>query len=225
MEPVPDHLDIDCRQRVYLARYGQSIEAVSFEDVAALSDAVAGRLGRPTLALGRRCNGSPEDYLHFRRLLKLAAEQLPRDETWYDPRTVSGVRVALETALVTQCKVRLHYGDPSTGTELATGESADGFVRRAGDTELPHLLLCASPKPGAGSRPTGSRAGQRIYDNAIVRITSLKDHYDLWCHPRFAPPQGETVPLLNGRVRLLRGRVVHEFADDRSAVRHLTQQA
>lgn len=217
MEPVPDHLGIDHRQRVYLARFGQSVEAVSFDDVAVLTDALAGRLGRPALALGRPCAGAPDDYLQYRRVLKLAAERLPTNETWYHPRTPTGARTALESARVTKRKVRLHFGSQETGAECLTGEPAEGYIQRRGDALL-HPVLCASPDAGC--------AGVRIFDQAVIRVADLHGHCDLWCHPRFTPPQREVVTLLNGRARVLaRSGVIAEFQDEHHAMRHLAAAA
>lgn len=186
-------LEVDLRRRVYIERFASSVEAVSFDDVLTVGNALAGMLKRPTLAIGTHCEGDVESYRRYRQLLRLAAQSPLTSETWFHPATPRSVRSALEAARIARRPVRLYYGDVATGRDLMVLTGTVGYIGRRG-TVLQFPVLCPSAE---------STHGSRIHDNALVRIEYVHDHIDLWRHPRYHLPRLDRVHLPDGRVRLV----------------------
>lgn len=186
-------LTIDSRQRVFIDRHAGSLEAVSFTDVFDITNALAGRLKVPAMAIASTAIGSVESYRRFRLLLAKAARDLPRDETWFHPRTSRDVRQALEEARIARHRVRLYYGDAVTGLDAMELADTVGYVGRGGAV-LQHPVLLAHP---------ADRLGVRIHDPAVVRVALIEHCVDLWRHPHYHLPHLDFVPLLSGQARVV----------------------
>jgi len=202
-------LTVDYRARLYLVRWIDSVEAISFDDVVQLSNALAGRLGQPSLALGD-ADGSEAQFERFQELLARAAQELPINETFYHPRTRRAVRQALEQARLQRRRVRIYYGDPVSGLDSCLPPQV-GYVGRRGE-QLQWPIL---------SSAAGLCTGTRIHSASLVRVESLSEYVDLYRHERYHLPPIDFIPLLDGQARLLVGGVANDFADDVQARRWL----
>jgi hypothetical protein len=204
-------LTVDSRQRVFIDRHAGSLEAVSFTDVFDITNALAGRLKVPAMAIASTAIGSVESYRRYRLLLAKAARELPRDETWFHPRTSRDVRQALEEARIARHRVRLYYGDAVTGLDAMELADTVGYVGRGGGV-LQHPVLLAHP---------ADRFGVRVHDPAVVRIALLDHCVDVWCHPQYHLPHLDFVPLLSGQARVVvDGRQDVDFDDDSAMKRY-----
>lgn len=213
MQPNPfPGLRIDRRERLYIERRGHSVDAISFEDVLDITNALAGRLRLPSLAISSSELGSVDAYRRYRLLLTKAAGKLPTDESWYHPRTPAQARQALETARIARYRVRLYYGDPATGRDAMEIVNTVGYIGRRGH-DLPLPVLLAQP---------GDRHGTRIHSAALVRVAALDHHVDLWQHPRYHLPRLDCAPLLDGQARVvIDGTLDVDFNNDREATKYL----
>lgn len=199
------NVEIDHRAKLYLVRFGASVEAISFDDVRDLTNALAGYLGRPAMGTSAACTGSLDDYARYRALMVMAASHSTSHETWFHPRTAPAAKAALECARITKQRVRLYYGNQANGLDSLHTDNASGYVGRRGEV-LQFPTLCPSREHSLGLR---------IHDNAVVRIELLDSFVDLWRHPNYRLPRLDYVPLLDGRARLvIDGKRELDFAND-----------
>ncbi len=202
--PFPG-LSVDPRNRLFLERHGSTVESVSFTDVYDITNALAGRLKQPAMALAETDIGSVESYRRYRLMVAKAARELPPTEPWYHPRTTREVRLALENARINRLRVRLFFGDPATGLDRMELADTVGYIGHQG-AELQHPVLLAKP---------GDRHGVRIHDAAVVRITAVDHHCALYQHRHYHLPVLNYVPLLSGQTRVVvDGQMDVDFDDD-----------
>lgn len=208
---IESSLRIDARARVYLLQRGVSVEAVSFDDVVLIANALAGRLGKPSEAIGQTEVGGLGAFVKYRDLLRRAAPLLA-GEIWFHPTTPTKVRFALNQAKACRRRIRIYYGDPVTGRDSLQIGDTIGWVGRSGAT-LPGPVLLAN---------ANDRAGMPIMDNAVVRVQDLQGHYDLYTHPTYSLPEFTVVPMSDASARILiDGNDGIDFANDGQARRWL----
>jgi hypothetical protein len=206
------HVRIDPRARMYVHRYGPRAHGVSFDDVQMVSNALAGRLNVPTLAVADRELGTLAAYQKYRELCKRAAPVLAGD-TWYHPTTASEARQALESARVCRRRVRLYYGDPSTGRDDLEVADTIGWIGRAGAPFAQPVLLASIE----------DRCGVPIWDNAVIRIQDLDAQgCTVYQHAGYHLPDLTVVAIMDGTAEvLIDGHTTQAFDNDDHAQRWL----
>jgi hypothetical protein len=123
-----DTLVVDHARQMYLDRHAGFTASYDFATVTATANALAGRLGVPSLAIGTSEVGSTAAYEKYLSLVRMASAKFKPGDVWYDPRTPVPLRHALETARATRRQVRLFYGDPRTGTDRLATRDVLGYV-------------------------------------------------------------------------------------------------
>lgn len=92
-----------------------------------------------------------------------------RDET---PRSVVHI---LDQCRRHGTRIRVHYGDPSTGEDWGEANDLTGYVGRScGPVKVPLLIY-----------NTRSRGGPPLLDHCIVKITTSRGKRLLFQHPNY----------------------------------------
>ena len=95
--------------------------------------------------------------------------------TSYDMRTRQNVINVLETVRREHIRIRVHYGDISTGKDWNDKYNVTGYVGRStGSIKIPLLIY--------NERSYG---GDSILDHCIVKITESKGKRVLYQHPLY----------------------------------------
>lgn len=200
-------VQIDAQLRAYLIRTGRSVSAVSFDDVVSYSAAIAARRRQPSLAIAPESVGTLDAYRRYRDLVAEAAAQVDKDRPWFHPDASSMACRALIEARLKGCRVRLFYGDTSTGVDAIEVAHTVGWIGRGGQP-FPAPVLLATPQ---------ARHGIPLREQCIVRIQAVDDRYDLYRHPHYRLPSFTRVDAVDGSVRVVvEGGAVIEFPDEQS---------
>ncbi|MTJ94010.1 MAG: hypothetical protein F8N36_14305 [Desulfovibrio sp.] len=126
--------------------------------------------------------GNVVQYEDYRRLLRMADRRGLAD-TWFEPDTPVAVQRVLERVRNSKAKIRIYFGDPTTGKVWIEGTDVIGFVGRStGTLKTPQLLDSLDP-----------RRRTDIPTLNIVRIQDVKTGSDLYRHPGFHLPRLSTV--------------------------------
>lgn len=156
---IDRQLTIEPRLGLYLLRVGRQTEAVSFGELLATTNALAGKLGKPTLAISQREVGTSVAFDRYQSALRLAAQAGQAGGLWFHPSTPEPLRNALASARACGRRVRLYYGDPDTGQcSLATTNNV-GWIGRMSGSALAYPMLMSS---------ADAKAGLRILDSGVV---------------------------------------------------------
>jgi hypothetical protein len=101
--------------------------------------------------------------------------------TTYGGQTPRAVIDVLESARANGQRLRLHWGDTSTGQDWGDVNDVTGRIGRSmGPTRVPILL-----------HNTRSTGGGAILDHCIVKITTSAGGHVLYQHPTYTPPTAE----------------------------------
>ncbi len=101
--------------------------------------------------------------------------------TTYHPDTLQAVQDVLERARQTRTRVRLSYGETTTGQDWNERWDVTGYVSRScGPIHIPILVYNRRSMGGCG-----------ILDHCIVRIATARGNRTLYQHPTFHQPEGK----------------------------------
>lgn len=173
-----DNLVVDHERQIYLDRHAGFTASYDFATVTATANALAGRLGVPSLAIGSSEVGSTEAYEKYLSLVRMASAQFRHGDVWYDPRTPAQLRHALETARATRRQVRLFYGDPRTGLDRLATRDVLGYVGYAA-WSLPHPILLSERQ---------TFVGPRIVELEIVKVIDVDSFLTTYSHSSYHMP-------------------------------------
>lgn len=197
-DPALDRqLTIEPRLGLYLLRVGRQTEAISFGELLATTNALAGRLGKPTLAIAQREVGTSAAFDRYQSALRLAAQAGQTGGLWFHPATPEPLRNALSSARSCGRKVRLYYGDPDTGQcSLATTNNV-GWIGRMSGAVLAYPMLLSS---------LDAKAGLRILDSGVVRVQDLDSAgMVIYEHPHYHLPEMSVSEMPDSTVVVLLG--------------------
>ena len=122
--------------------------------------------------------GSLEQYQQYRDLVAMVGDR--KIGTWFDFNTPAKVRSVLERARKERLKVRLFYGDRSTGRSWMDEYDMLGRVGRStGQLQIPLLI------------EVGEYGGAGILDSCIVRILDATTHDELYRATNYHTPAME----------------------------------
>lgn len=194
---IDRQLTIEPRLGLYLLRVGRQTEAISFSELLATTNALAGKLGKPTLAISQREVGTSAAFDRYQSALRLAAQAGQVGGLWFHPATPEPLRNALASARACGRRVRLYYGDPDTGQcSLATTNNV-GWIGRMYGSALAYPMLMSS---------ADAKAGLRILDSGVVRVQDLDSAgMVVYEHPRYHLPDMSVNEMPDATVVLLIG--------------------
>lgn len=178
-----DMVLVDHERRLYLESHAGYTASYDFATVRANANALAGRIGSPSLAITDSEIGSVAAFEKYLALVRLATRKFRPGDVWYDPRTPTAARQALESARATKRLVRLHYGDPRTGLDRLAVQDVLGFIGYAA-WALPHPILLAERQ---------LHVGPRVVELEIVRVVDVDGMVATYEHPTYRLPHLTTV--------------------------------
>lgn len=178
---IDRQLTIEPRLGIYLHRVGHQVEAISFNELLATTNALAGKLGKPTLAIPQRDVGTAAAFDRYQSALRLAAQANQPGGLWFHPTSPEPLRNALASSRACGRKVRLYYGNPDSGEcSLATTNNI-GWIGRTSGAALPYPMLMTSVE---------AKAGLRIFDSGVVRVQDLDSSgMVIYEHPNYHLPE------------------------------------
>ncbi|WP_087864722.1 hypothetical protein [Comamonas thiooxydans] len=164
---------IDVEDQTYTIETGSSVSVMSFDHVFHEAVELTKRLkkrGIVHVPPTERERGSLELFEHRMQLLAVY-EKINDSETWFDGRTPTKVRTALESLRRSGHKARIIAGDPETGLDWFSDEFSVGRVSRSGGAMKGPIML------------TDSQYGGPLINTAsIVKIIDLTEKCELFCH-------------------------------------------
>lgn len=134
--------------------------------------------------------------------------------TYYKAGTPDAVRTVLESARVSERRIRLFYGDPSTPDWMEESDVIGYVFRTTGPLRIPIIL-----------RTRNAGGGPPILDTSIQRIICTRTHRELYRSPHYRVPIITPIHNPDGPDGLPwdatdpEGHVVARFADRGKAMR------
>lgn len=99
-------------------------------------------------------------------------------DTHFHQDTHPRVRAIIESARLSGRKLRLHYGDLTTGRDWLEENDVVGFIGRSTGIQKAPLILKSKRSDG----------GPAVLDQCIVRLADANTGEELWRHPLYALP-------------------------------------
>ena len=107
--------------------------------------------------------------------------------TSYHIDTPSDLCDILEECRVKKVRIKVNYGDPTTGQDWLEEHDIRGYVGRStGQIQMPLLVYNKR-----------ARGGGALLDDQILKVRETNGGYVLWEHPNYKQPTFEIVPDLS----------------------------
>lgn len=163
-------------QRCFIVERAGTVSCLGYDNCFYDAWMLATKLNRPDLRPIDWEIGAISQYNQHQELLNLAnGKDLG---TWYDFKTPMMVKVALEMARNRKKRVRIWYGDTTTGESWLDEHEVVGYVGRSTGIKKVPLLIANSAASGGGA----------ILDSRIIRIVQIEGKLELYRHSRFFVP-------------------------------------
>lgn len=197
------------QQRVFVIPAGSGYTCLGFDNCFQHAKQLAELLNRPDLAPREEEIGDLRQYEQYRALIQEASRR--ELGTYFEPGTPLEVRRVLEQYIANGKRIRLFYGDATTGIDWLEEYDVIGRVGRSmGPLRVPLLI------------PTSrSYGGPAILTSCIVRLIDVESRRELYRHPTYDLPAFKIKTLrLNGKVEVAaNGRAYAQFASRAQAER------
>jgi hypothetical protein len=164
------------KQELFVIETSHGVSTAGFTHVYKSTKQLAEKLGVPQPSQAQI--GNVVQYEQYRALLRIAERRGLKD-TWFEPDTSKEVQRVLEKVRGNHTKIRVHYGDTSTGKAWLEENDVLGFVGRSAGTLKTPLLMS----------DRNTRFGDAMLTNRIVRIQDAKTGADLYRHPNYNTPK------------------------------------
>jgi len=209
---------INSEQRLFVLNAGRGFTCLGFDVVRDRTRQYAGFLGETLIE--PLPYGSVEAFRLYQEIEhRLAKNSIAQKLTIYDPNTPKELIVVLENARVKKTRIRLFYGDLTTGRDWNEENNVDGYLgRTTGPIHCPILLKSKT-----------SSGGGIILSGCIVKVVAAASKGTMWQHPHYhsLPFTISDIPSSNPAhahlpVEVLRAGEVHaRFATRQEAERFL----
>ncbi|MBK3779907.1 hypothetical protein G3A43_06540 [Paraburkholderia aspalathi] len=171
-------IELNNEYREFVVSEGGGTSCLGYDVVYSQTMELAKRLrerGIPALNPSKDGVGTLKQYELYQSLFDLY-RKVPDITTWFDARTSAAVQQALETLRTNRHKVRIFYGDTSTGRSWLDVTDVIGRLGRSGGPMKVPLLM------------VDKQGGAALLTHCVVRLVDLTTGHDAYRHPMFHTP-------------------------------------
>lgn len=174
------HISVNPERKLFILDHGQFVTCHGFEVVARELGALLSRFGQLAFLKAKAVAttlGSLGQYEVYQECLAYLASHRIQSDTWFNPNTPRKVCDLLEDYRISGKRLRVFYGDASTGRDWMCESDMLGRIGRSTGTLRIPLLV-----------PKKEHGGPGLLDDAIVRLIDVASKRELYRHPTYHQP-------------------------------------
>lgn len=173
------NVEINHDQKLFVLNHGEWISTLGFDNVFKTLKALVGAL-KLNISVDVQERGTVTQYQKYIQAMDALRAKGGIKETWFDQETPVAVRRVIERYRKSGDKLRIYYGETSTGRDWMDENDVIGFVGRStGMMKIPLLI------------EDGENGGSGMLDHCIVKMQDGNTGKVLYQHAKFHQPDLE----------------------------------